>query len=201
MVAAIVLIAMILRAVRLVRIAIVVDAVLLLVVALATHSTEVVAAMLLEGRSVMDLHWRLLDLMLVASGVISVVSVTTAVGLIARRRIVVEEAAVAIDRIDAERPVLARAVDWAIEVVELHELRKLAGIKHIAHIFVAHVKQAIILVDGVMIAIHHIVHDAIGRIDEVIVDLVAVIVLHRRKVELVGHAVAQEARVAADIAG
>lgn len=203
-VAAVVTIAMILRAVVLVRIAVVVDAIVMAVITIAAHSTEIMTSMIVHVRRAMDDHRSAMDLMMMAATVVVVVvvdvRVSTTVATVDGRRIEIEERAVAVDRVDAECPAATRAVDRAIEVIERDEAGILAGIEHEAEILIAVVEQAVVLIDGIVIAIHHIVHDTVNGVDEIEVDLIAVIVLHRSQVEFVGHAVAQEACIGANVA-
>ncbi len=200
LVAALVLVAMILCAVRLVRIAIVIDAILLLVVALAAYGAEVIAAVVLIRIGAEDIDRGLVDLYLVAVLIVVLVAVATLVGLIDGRCIVVEELAIAIDRVYAEVPGTAGAIDRTIEVVERHELGELTSGEHVAHILVAVVEQAVIGIDSIAVAIDDVVHDALCGVDEVEVDLVAVIILCRAEIELVGHTIADETCMGADVA-
>ncbi len=126
---------------------------------------------------------------------------TATIVLVTCRCIIIEERTVAIDGVDAEIPVATIAIDWAIEIVGSYEACVLTGIEHIAQVFIAVVEQTIILFDGIVVTIHYIVHDAIAGIDEVIVNLIHIVILEWSKVQLVCHAIAQEAGMGADAAG
>lgn len=199
-VAAVVTVAMILRAVLLIAVVIVVDAVVLLIVALTADNTEIIAAMILIAWGAMDVCRLTMDLwMVMASHIVVIVimqmRVCTTVAMIDAWRIEVEECTIAIDRMDAESPASARAVDGAIEILQAQEACILTGIEHIAKILIAVVEQTVVVAQSIRISIHHIIHDIVDGIDEVEVDLIAVIILHRSQVKLISHTVTQEACV------
>lgn len=122
------------------------------------------------------------------------------VAVVDARCIEVEERVVAVDRMDAEGPGTTGAVDRTVEILECDETSVLTSVEHIAEILVAIVEHAVVVLDGIAIAVDDVVHDIVDTVDEVEVDLVAVIVLHWGEVELVGHTVTQESCIAADVA-
>lgn len=101
---------------------------------------------------------------------------------------------------DAEGPGTTGAVDRTVEILECKETSVLTSVEHIAEILVAIVEHAVVVLNGITIAVDDVVHDIVDTVDEVEVDLVAVIVLHWCEVELVGHTVTQESCIAADVA-
>ncbi len=101
---------------------------------------------------------------------------------------------------DAESPASARAINWTIEILQTQEACILVCIEHVAQIFITVVEQAVVVRDCIAIAIHYFIPDIVDGVNEVEVDLIAVIILHWSQVELVCHAIAQEACIRADVA-
>ncbi len=120
------------------------------------------------------------------------------IGMVDAWQTEVEERAIVIDSIDAECPATTMTINRTVEILKGYETSILMGIEHIAQILVAVVEQAIILIECRGSAIDDIVHQVVDSVDEVIVDLVAILILHRGQLKFVCHAVAQEASVLAD---
>ena len=120
------------------------------------------------------------------------------VGLVVTRCVVVEERPVAVDGIDAELPNAASAIDGAVEIFRCDKTLILTACEHITQIVVAVIQQVIILIDSIAVAVNDIVHDAVDLIDVVEVDFENVIILRGAEVKLVCHSVAQESRMIAN---
>lgn len=101
---------------------------------------------------------------------------------------------------DAHSPRVPHHVKRTVEVVTVHEPAVLIVTEHIHEVLVAHVEQVVIIVDGVVISIHHIIDNLIHLIQEVEVDFVHIFKLAVREAQLMSHTVGQEARFATDIA-
>jgi hypothetical protein len=128
-------------------------------------------------------------------------SVTSIIGVVDQRSIIVEEPMVRVDIEDAEQPVAGIRIDGAEEIVQRNECQIL-GLRHdVAQVVVAVIKVVVVPVDILGITVHHFVHNGIDGGNEIIVDLIAVLNLLRREVKLVGHTIGQETCVLADRCG
>jgi len=121
--------------------------------------------------------------------------------LVVAWRIVEEECAVVIDGVDAERPRLASAIDRAIEIFSSEEIAILTACEHVIQVFIADVKQRVVLFDGIAVAEHDIVHNAVDGIEEIEVDFIDIVILCGAEVKFIGHTVAQESCMIANCAG
>lgn len=203
LVAGVVLVAMIAGAVRLVAVAVVVTLVLLLVVALLGVYAKVTLLLIAAVAMILDanrLHITVIVLIAIAIAVVMIVvhivaAMASMVGLVAVRSIEVEERVVMVNRVDAEVPTVTIAVDRTEQILAIHELLILAIVQDVTEIVVAVVQDAVVMIDGITITKYYVVHDTVYAIDIIEVDLVNVIILIWSEVELVGHAVAQEAGV------
>ena len=160
--------------------------------------TEVVATTSAMDGTRMCIH----VVMIAASSIVAVgevmTSVTSVIGVVDQRGIIVEEPMVRVDVEDAEQPVAGIRIDGAEEIVQRHECQVL-GLRHdVAQVVVAVIEVIVVPVDILGITIDYFVHDGIDGGDEIIVDLIAVLNLLRREVELVSHAISQETCVLAD---
>ena len=143
--------------------------------------------------------------MIAASSIVAVgevmTSVTSVIGVVDQRGIIVEEPMVRVDIEDAEQPVAGIRIDGAEEIVQRNECQIL-GLRHdVAQVVVAVIEVIVVPVDILWITVYNFVHDGIDGGYEIIVDLIAVLNLLRCEVKLVGHAVGQEACVLADRCG
>lgn len=127
-----------------------------------------------------------------------VATVSSEVGVIDQRRIVVEEPRVGVVLIDAEQPVAGVGVDRTEEVVQSYKSQVLCLGHDVAQVVVAVIQVVVVTVDILGITIYHFVHERVDRCDEIVVDLVAVLILLRGKVQLVGHSIGQETCILAD---
>lgn len=91
----------------------------------------------------------------------------------------VVERMVVVDAVDSECPATAVAIDRTIEIVERQETCILGSIEHITKVFVAIVEQAIVLTECIVGTKDNIRHQVVDGIDEIIVNLVAIFILHR----------------------
>lgn len=140
--------------------------------------------------------------MIAASSIVAVgevmTSVTSVIGVVDQRGIIVEEPMVRVDIEDAEQPVAGIRIDGAEEIVQRNECQIL-GLRHnVAQVVVAVIEVVVVSVDILGITVHHLVHDGIDGGNEIIVDLIAVLNLLRREVKLVSHTIGQETCVLAD---
>jgi hypothetical protein len=140
--------------------------------------------------------------MIAASSIVAVgevmTSVTSVIGVVDQRSIIVEEPMVRVDIEDAEQPVAGIRIDGAEEIVQRNECQIL-GLRHdVAQVVVAVIEVIVVPVDILGVTIDHLVHDGIDRCNEIIVDLIAVLNLLRREVKLVSHTIGQETCVLAD---
>ena len=128
-------------------------------------------------------------------------SVTSVIGVVDQWSVIIEEPMVRVDVEDAEQPVAGIRIDGAEEIVQRNECQIL-GLRHdVAQVVVAVIEVLVVTVDILGITIDHLVHDGIDGGDEIIVDLIAVLNLLRREVELVSHTIGQETCVLADRCG
>ena len=160
--------------------------------------TEVVATATAMDGTLMGIH----VVMIAASSIVAMrevmTSVTSVIGVVDQRGIIVEEPMVRVDIEDAEQPVAGIRIDGAEEIVQRNECQIL-GLRHnVAQVVVAVIEVIVVPVDILGITVHHLVHNGIDRCNEIIVDLIAVLNLLRREVELVSHAISQETCVLAD---
>ena len=163
--------------------------------------TEVVATATAMDGTLMGIH----VVMIAASTIVAVgevmTSVTSVIGVVDQRGIIVEEPMVRVDVEDAEQPVAGIRIDGAEEIVQRNECQIL-GLRHdVAQVVVAVIEVIVVPVDILGITVNHLIHDGIDRCNEIIVDLIAVLNLLRREVKLVSHTIGQEACVLADRCG
>jgi len=111
----------------------------------------------------------------------------------------VEVVAVGIAIPDTHTPRVTYHIYGAVEVVALHKPAVLAVAEHIHEVFVAHVEQVVVIVDGIVVSVHHIVYHLIHLIEEVEVDFIHIVVLTVRESEFMSHTVCKEACLATDI--
>ena len=203
MITTVVTIARIGRTVRAIAIAIVI--IIGLLVAVAQVRAEVVATMVIEG---VRTHYPRITSeavsAIIAVDVVAVRIVRTAVSavilLVDDRSIVVVERTIAVNRVDTEVPRRTACVDGSIEVGLRHEANVLACRHDKAQVVITIVEIAIIAIDGIVVSVHHIGHKGRYVIDEIIVDLVAILILHGGKVQFVCHTIGEETCVITDIA-
>ena len=163
--------------------------------------TEVVATATAMDGTLMGIH----VVMIAASTIVAVgevmTSVTSVIGVVDQRGIIVEEPMVRVDVEDAEQPVAGIRIDGAEEIVQRNECQIL-GLRHdVAQVVVAVIEVIVVPVDILGITVNHLIHDGIDRCNEIIVDLIAVLNLLRREVKLVSHTIGQETCVLADRCG
>ena len=160
--------------------------------------TEVVTTASAMDRTRMCIH----VVMIAASSIVAVgevmTSVTSVIGVVDQRGIIVEEPMVRVDVEDAEQPVAGIRIDGAEEIVQRNECQILGLCHDVAQVVVAVIKVVVVPVDILGITVHHLVHDGIDGGNEIIVDLIAVLNLLRREVKLVSHTIGQETCVLAD---
>lgn len=163
--------------------------------------TEVVATTSAMDGTLMGIH----VVMIAASTIVAVrevvASVTSVIGVVDQRCIIVEEPMVRVDVEDAEQPVAGIRIDGAEEIVQRDECQIL-GLRHdVAQVVVAVIEVIVVPVDILGITIDYFVHDGIDGGNEIIVDLIAVLNLLRCEVKLVSHTIGQETCVLADRGG
>ena len=125
--------------------------------------------------------------------------VSPCISMVARRNTEVEVVAVGIAVPDAHPPRVTYHIYGTVEVVALHKLAVLTVAEHIHEVFVAHVEQVVVIVDGIVISVYHIVYHLIHLIEEVEVDFIHIVVLTVREPQLMSHTVGKEACLATDI--
>jgi hypothetical protein len=125
--------------------------------------------------------------------------VCTIIIVIVHGHIVIVIVAIAVAAPYPHRPSATYQMYGAEEVVAIHKPTVLTAAKHIHQIFVAHIEQIVIIVDGIIVSIHHIVEHLIHLIEEVKVDLVHILILTIRESELICHTITEEAGLATDI--
>ena len=128
-------------------------------------------------------------------------SVTSVIGVVDQRSIIVEEPMVRVDVENAEQPVAGIRIDGAEEIVQRNECQILSLRHDVAQVVVAVIEVIVVPVDILGITVDHLVHDGIDGGNEIIVDLIAVLNLLRREVKLVSHTIGQETCVLADRCG
>ncbi len=131
----------------------------------------------------------------IVAGRVMTAGMATDVDLEADGQTHVEMSVVGIRHVRTKGPTAVVNTERSIETLCSHKAVVLIWVEHVREIFVTIVEVGIIAVDGVRVATLHIVEVIADGVDEVIVDFVAVVILHGREVEFVCHAVAQEARI------
>jgi hypothetical protein len=104
-------------------------------------------------------------------------TMSTIISIVEGRNAKVEVVAVRIAIPDAHSPSTSRHIDGAIEVVACHKPTILATAKHIHQVLVAHIEQIVVIVDGIVVAIYHIVNNLVCLIEEVEVYLIHIFIL------------------------
>lgn len=141
--------------------------------------------------------------MVVHAGIIAMLEVyavvCTNIGMIAGGSIEVEIVTIVVALIDAQPPRVTYHIDGTVEVVAVDESTVLAVAQHVHQIFVAHIKQVVIVVDGIIVAVYDIVDNLAHLIQEVEIDFIHIIILAVIESELVAHAVGKEAGIATDV--
>ena len=121
------------------------------------------------------------------------------IGVIACGCAEIEVVAVGVAVPDTHAPCVSCHIYRTVEVVAIDKPAVLAAAENIHEVFVAHVEQIVVVVDGIVVAIHHIVDYLIHLIQEVKVDFIYVVVLTVRESQFVSHTVGKEARLATDV--
>lgn len=145
----------------------------------------------------------MIELVLISVGIVAVSEVDTVVssniGVIACGDTEVIVIAVGVAIPDTHTPCVAYHIYRTIEIVAIHKPAVLAAAKHIHEILIAHVEQIVVIVDGIVVSIYHIVYDLVYLVEEVEVDFIHVIVLAVRQSEFVSHTVGEEAGFTTDV--
>ena len=124
--------------------------------------------------------------------------VSTTIGVIVHRHTKVEIVAVSITRIDAHTPTSLYHIDRTVEIVTIDKSAVLTVTEHIHKVLIAHIEQIVIIVNGVVIAIHHIVNHLVHLIEEIEIDFIYIIVLAVTKSKFMSHTVGKEACLTTD---
>ena len=101
----------------------------------------------------------------------------------------VEIVAVRITFPDAHSPSATHHIDGTIEIVTLHKPTILATAKYIHQILVTHIKQIVVIVDGIVVSEDHIVEHLVGLVEEIKVNFKHIVILAVRETELMSHTV------------
>ena len=125
--------------------------------------------------------------------------VGSAIGMIARGGAIIVVVAVGVAGIDTHTPSVPVHIQRTVEVVALDEAAVLPAAKHIHEVFVAHIEQIVVVVDGVVVAVRHIVDNFVDLVEEVEVYLIHVFILAVAEAQFVAHTVGKETCLAADI--
>lgn len=123
----------------------------------------------------------MIELVMIPVGIVAVSKVDTVVGsnigMIACRDAEVIVVAVGVAIPDAHTPCVAYHIYRTVEIVAIHKPAILAAAKHIHEILIAHVEQIVVIVDGIVVSIYHIINHLICLIKEVEVDFKHIIIL------------------------
>lgn len=167
--------------------------------------TEVVVTIAVGMRRTMDVMRMSIDAVMVtmSAGIISVrmimTRMSTMIVIIDARHIVIEKSEVVIDLMDTEQPATCYRIDRTEEVIEAHEGTILNLGHDVTEVIVTPIQILVIAIYGIVMAINHTIHDRIDRLDEVVVDLVAIFVLLGGELEFVCHTVAEETCLLANL--
>lgn len=138
-------------------------------------------------------------LMMIAATVIAhaviEAAMTTMISVIASGTAEVEMRMVGVDAVDAQAPGIGKSVDWTIEILQSTEASELASIKDHTEIVVTPIQQIVVSIDGILIAIDHIIHDFVDSRNKIVIDLIAIFVLHSAHGQFISHSVAEETRI------
>ena len=174
----------------------------MLVLSLANAQPTIVMVVLIA--STPQTECTMIELVIIPVGIVAVSEVDTVVGpdigVIACRDAEVIVVAVGVATPDAHTPCVTYHIYRTIEIVAIHKPAVLAAAKHIHEILITHVEQVVVIVDGIVVSIYHIVYDLVHLVEEVEVDFIHVIVLAVRQSELVSHTVGEEAGFTTDVA-
>ena len=107
--------------------------------------------------------------------------VCTIIIMIIQGHIEVEIVAVTIAAPYSHRPFATNQMYGTEEVVAIHKPTILTAAKHIHQVFVAHIEQIVIIIDGIIISKHHIVEHFINLIEEVKIDFIHIFILTIRE--------------------
>lgn len=103
-----------------------------------------------------------------------------------------------ITQVNTESPTGCRLVDWTIEILRLQEMTILGGCQDITEVVVANIQIVIIVVNGPLISIKHIVHNGTDGIDKVVIDFIHIIHLPTVETKFITHLVGKIQRFLAD---
>lgn len=117
----------------------------------------------------------------IQSCIIAVGKVNTVVGtnirVVACGHAEVEVVAVVVTIPDTHSPRTTYHIYRTVEVVTVDESTVLTATEHIHEVFVAHIKQVVIIVNSIVVSIYYIVYYLVHLIQEVKVDFIHVVVL------------------------
>jgi hypothetical protein len=106
---------------------------------------------------------------------------------------------VCIARIDSHPPCVAYHINRTEEIVTIHKLTVLTIAEHIHEVLIAHIKQIVVIVYGIIITVNYIVNHFIHLIEEIEVNLIHIFVLAIVQSEFISHTVGEETGLATNI--
>ncbi len=155
----------------------------------------------------MEIMWMSIDMVIVAmcASIVATRMIVTCMGtmimIVDAWHIVIEMGQVMVDLMDTEQPTTSCSVDRTEEIIQTHESAILYLVQDITKVIIAPIQIVIVAVDSIIVTINYSIHNRINRGDEVIVDLIAILILLRGKIEFVCHTIAQETSILTNFVG
>lgn len=143
-----------------------------------------------------------IECVMIHTGIVAVCKmdaiVSTTIGVIVHRYTKVEIVAICITCIDTHPPSAIYHIDRTIEIVAIDKSAVLTVTEHIHKVLIAHIEQIVIIVNGIVIAIHYIVNHLVHLIEEIKINLIYIIVLAVTESKFMSHTVGKEACLTTD---
>ena len=149
-------------------------------VLLLTYAVPAIVVVVMETASP-QAESAVIQSVVIQSCIIAVGKVNTVVGtnirVVACGHAEVEVVAVVVTIPDTHSPRTTYHIYRTVEVVTVDESTVLTATEHIHEVFVAHIKQVVIIVNSIVASIYYIVYYLVHLIQEVKVDFIHVVVL------------------------
>lgn len=169
---------------------------------LLAYSVPAVMMMVVKS-STPQAECAMIKCMVVNTGIVAMCKVdavmSATIRMIACGNTEIEVVAVGIAVPDTHSPRTTCHIYGTIEVVALHKPAVLTVAEHIQEVFVAHVEQVVVIVNGIVVSIHHIIYHLIHLIEKIKIDLIYIVVLTVRESEFMSHTVGKESCLSTDL--
>ncbi len=125
--------------------------------------------------------------------------VGTCISMVACGNTEVEVVAVGVTVPNTHSPRMTYHIYRTIEVVAVHKLAVLSVAKYIHEVFVTYIQQIVVIVNGIVVSVYHIIYHLVHLIKKIKVDFIHIVVLTVRESQLVSHTISKETCFTTDV--